>query len=97
VKKDDTIHAHFVQVMHGPGKYTALEPTWLAGALADLSYDSLHELLDHLAIRLYLDAEKDADRGRKKLAKRLRKSSNYILEAAFQIRKAANIRAKETP
>ncbi len=64
--------------------------TELAGDIGDLRYDALVEFLTLLSAKLALDAEKDAARGRARLAAALQNGAAE-LSAAAQIESAWRI------
>ena len=57
-------------------------PEELAAAIGDLRYDALRDLLVLLAVKVGRDGEKDAARGRRRLAAALRRTANGLAEAA---------------
>lgn len=63
----------------------------LARDLGDLRYDALAEFLKNLSFKVKADGEKDGSRGRKKLAKALKNSSEKLKESAKDIDEARRI------
>jgi hypothetical protein len=57
----------------------------LAKDLGDLRYDALATFLQHFADKMELDAGKDAERGRAKLAKQLAQTASLLREAKTEI------------
>ncbi len=74
---------HLTYIKNYDGNYVDL-----AGEIADLRYDALHEFLIELSVQLRTAAEKDQERGRLVLAKHLVQSSLDILRAAVSIKLA---------
>ncbi|TAE13194.1 MAG: hypothetical protein EAZ95_11495 [Bacteroidetes bacterium] len=63
----------------------------LAKDLGDLRYDALATFLQHFADKIALDADKDAERGRAKLAKHLAQTVSLLREAKTEIEGAWKI------
>jgi hypothetical protein len=63
----------------------------LAAALSDLRYDTLAAFLAALTSKLTLDATKDADRGRLKLAAALRAAAEHLAAAGEDVARAWTI------
>ena len=57
----------------------------LATDIADLHYEALSELLEHLKIKLNVDGNKDYQGGRKKLALALYRAAEAVEEAEKNI------------
>jgi hypothetical protein len=66
-------------------------PAELAEAIGNLRYDALAELLGLLAAKVGRDGEKDAERGRRRLAAALRRSSEHLTHAAEEAAEAWRI------
>lgn len=60
----------------------------VAEAIGDLHYQTLAELLAHLADKLHADARKDAERGRKLLSEQLDDAAYVIAQAGDYIKDA---------
>ena len=63
----------------------------LARDLGNLRYDTLAEFLKNLSLKIKVDGEKDGGRGRNKLAKVLKNSSEKLEESAKDINEAWRI------
>ena len=63
----------------------------LAVDIGNLRYDSLEKLLKLLSTKIGEDAQADQKRGRKKLSKTLRITSNLLKVSALQIKEAWKI------
>lgn len=63
----------------------------VAEAIGDLHYETLTEFLFQLSNKFRVDAEKDNNAGRNKLAQSLHKAKAFIANACYEIITAANI------
>lgn len=63
----------------------------LARMIADLNYETMSDLLEHLAMKISLDALNDRRAGRIKLADQLFLVSGYIQQATFHTVEAYEI------
>lgn len=63
----------------------------LAEMIGDLHYETLADLLMHLEHKIQLDSEKDAGKGRTKLANALCQAAHSLYESSVYILSAASI------